>query len=210
MPNRFSRWLTRLNSFQLSCSVMSRSLQPRGLQHTRPPCLSPTPGAYSNSCPFSQWYHPTISSSVIPFSSCSQSFPALGSFRMSELFTSGGQSTGVSVSTSVLPLNIQDWFPLGYWLDLLAVQGTLESRLQHHSSKASTLRGSAFFTVQLSHPYMTTGKTIALTRQTLVGKVTYQLFNILSRLVTAFLPKSKHILISGLQSHLQWFWNSRK
>ena len=109
---------------------------------------------------------------------------------MSPLFASGGQSIGVSASASVLPMNIQDGFPLEWTgLDLLAVQGTLKSLLQHHGSKASILRCSAFFTVQLSHPYMTTGKTIALTRRTFVGKVMSLLFNMLSRLVITFLPK---------------------
>ena len=144
---------------------MSDSLQPHGSQHIRPPCPSPTHGVYSNSCPFSQGCHPTISSSVVPFSSHLQSFSASGSFQMNQLFASSGQSIGVSASTSVLPMNIQDWFPLG-WTDLLAVQQTLKSLLQHHSSKASILRCSAFFIVQLSHPYMTTGKTIALIRWT--------------------------------------------
>ena len=118
-----------------------------------------TPGVYSNSCPLSRWCHPTISSSVIPFSSCLHSFPASGSFPRSQFFTSGGQIIGVSASASVLPMNIQDWFPVRTdWLDLLAVQGTLKSLLQHHTSKASILRPSAFFIVQLSHPYMTNGK----------------------------------------------------
>ena len=98
-------------SLQFSHSVMSYSLRPHGLQHIRLPCPSPTPGAYPNSCPSSQWCHPTISSSVIPLSSCLQSFPASGSFQMSQFFTSGGQSIGVSAS--VLPMNIQDWIPLG-------------------------------------------------------------------------------------------------
>ena len=101
-------------SIQFSHSVVSDSLQPQGLQHTRPPCPSSTPGAYSNSCPLSQWCHPTISSSVIPFSSCLQSFPAPGSSPMSQFFASGGQSTGVSASTLVLPMNTQDWSPLGW------------------------------------------------------------------------------------------------
>ena len=114
---------------------------------------------------------------------------------MSQLFASGGQSTGVSASTSVLPMNTQDG-----WLDLLAVQGTLKSLLQHHSSIASVLQLSAFFIVQLSHPYMTTGKTIALTRLTFVGKVMSLLFNMLSRLVITFLPRSKRLLISWLHS----------
>ena len=107
-------------SVQFSQSVMSDSFRPHELQHTRPPCPSPTPGVYPNSCPLSQWYHPTISSSVIPFSSRPQSFPASGSFQMSQLFTSGGQTIGVSSSTSVLPMNTQDWFPLGWtgWISL--------------------------------------------------------------------------------------------
>ena len=99
-------------SVQFSHSVMSDSLRPHGLQHTRPPCPSPIPTAYSNWCPSSQWCHPTISSSVFPFSSCPQSFPESGSFPMSQLFTSGGQTMGVSASPSVLPMNIQDWSPL--------------------------------------------------------------------------------------------------
>ena len=165
------------------------------------------PGVYSNSCPSSQWCHPTISSSVVPFSSCLQSFPASGSFQMCQLFISGGQSIGVSVSASVFPVNTRDWSPLGWtgW-SLLAVQGTLKSLLQHHSSKATILQCSAFFMVQLSHPYMTTGKTIALTRWTFVGQVMSLLFNMLSRLVVTFLPRSKHLLISWLQTpNLRWF-----
>ena len=93
---------------------MSDSLQPHGLQHARPACPTPTPGVYSNSCPLSRWCHPTISSSVIPFSFCPQSFPTSGSFPKSQLFASGGQSIGVSASSSVLPMNIQDWFPLAW------------------------------------------------------------------------------------------------
>ena len=120
---------------------------------------------------------------------------------MSQLFTSGSQSIGVSASTSVLPMNIQDLiFSRMDWLDLLAVQGTLNSLLQHHSSKASILWRSAFFMVQFSHSYMTTGKTIALTRWTFVGKVMSLLFNMLLRLVINFLPRNKHLLISWLQS----------
>ena len=108
------------SSVQFSCSVMSYSLWPPGLQHARRPGPSPTPGTYSNSCPSSWWCHPTISSSVIPFSSCLQSFPASGSFLRSQFFASGGQSIGVSASESVLPMNIQDWFPLGWtgWISL--------------------------------------------------------------------------------------------
>ena len=108
------------SAVQFSCSVVSDSLWPHGLQHTRPPCPSPTPGVYSNSCPLSGWCHPAISSSVIPFSSHLQSFPASGSFEMSQLFTSRGQSIGVSASASVLPMNIQDRFSLGLtiWVSL--------------------------------------------------------------------------------------------
>ena len=136
------------DSVQFSHSVMSDSLQPHGLQHARPPCPSPTPGVYSNSCPLSRWCHPAISSSVVPFSSCPQSFPASGSFQMSQFFTSGGQSIGVSALISVLPMNIQDWFPSG-WTGWISLQS--KSLLQHHSSKASILQLSASFIVQLYH-----------------------------------------------------------
>ena len=152
-------------------SVASNSLQPHESLHTRPPCPSPTARVYPNPWTLNHWWHPTISSSVIPFSSCPQSFPASGSFQMSQLFTSGSQSIGVSASIS--PSNehpVLISFRMD-WLDLLAVQGTLKSLLQHHSSKASILQCSAFFIVQLSHPYMTNGKTIALARWTFVDKV---------------------------------------
>ena len=142
---------------------MSNSLWPRGLQHARTPCLSPTLGVYSDSCPLSQRCHPTISSSVVPFSSHLQSFPASGYFQMSQFFVSGGQSIGVS-SFSISPSNEYSGlisFRID-WLDLLAVQGTPKSLLQHHSSKASILQCLGFFMVQLSHPYMTTGKTMTL------------------------------------------------
>ena len=111
---------TSFSSVQFSRSVMSDSLWPHEPQHNRPPCPSPTPGVHPNPCPLSRWCHPTISSSAIPFSSCPQSFPASGSFPMSQLFTSGGQSIGVSASASVLPMNIQDWSPLGWtgWISL--------------------------------------------------------------------------------------------
>ena len=123
------------------------------LQPARLPCPLPRPRACSNSCPSSWWCHPTISSSVIHFSACLQSFPASRSFQTSQLFTSGGQSIGVSASASVLPMNIQDWIPVKIdWFDLIAVQGTLKCLIQHHSSKASILRHSAFFMVQVSHP----------------------------------------------------------
>ena len=169
---------------------MSDSLKPHELQHTSAPCPSPTPRAYSNSCPLSWWCYPSISSSVVPFSSCPQSFPASGSFQMNQLFASVGQSIGVSASTSVLPMNTQDWFPLG-WTGWISLQFKgFSSLLQHHSSKASILRRSAFFTVQLLCLYMTTGKTIALTRRIFVDKVMSLLLNVLSRLVITFLPRS--------------------
>ena len=112
--------VSHFTSLHLSRSVMSDSLWPHEPQHTRPPCPSPTPGVHPNSCPLSRSCHPTISSSVVPFSSCAQSFPASGSFHMSQLFASGGQSIGVSASTSVLPMNTQDWSPLGWtgWISL--------------------------------------------------------------------------------------------
>ena len=143
---------------------MSDSLWPRGLQHTRFPCPSPTPGACLNSCLWSQWCHPTISFSVVPFSSCLQSFLASGSFPMSQFFTSGGQSIwSFSISPSnefseLISFRI-DWF------DLLAIQVTFKILLQHHSSKASILQQLVLSIVQLSHPYLTTGKTVSLTRQ---------------------------------------------
>ena len=177
---------------------MSDSLQPHELQHARPPCPSPTPGVYSNTCPLSQWCHPIISSSVIPFSSCLQTFPATGYFQMSQFFTSGGQSIGVSASTSVLPMNIQDWFPLG-WTGWISLQSKGLARIFSNT----TVQKHQFLGAQLSlqsNSHMITGKTIALIRWTFVGKVMSLLFNMLSRLVITFLPRSKHLLISGLQS----------
>ena len=168
---RKHHYYVKKRAVQFSCSVASNSLPPHGLQHARPPCPSPTPGAYSNSCPSSWWCHPTISSSIVPFSSRLPSFPASGSFPMSQFFTSGGQSIGISASASVLPMNIQDWSPLG-WTGWISLQSKgFSSLLQHYNSKASILWRSAFFMVQFSHPYMTTGETIALTRWTFVGKI---------------------------------------
>ena len=189
------------SSVQFNCSVMSDSLQSRGLQHARPPCPSPTPGVYSNSCPLSLWYHPAISSSVIPFSSCLQFFPASGSFqnksvlhiRWPKYWSFGFNISPSSEYSGLTSFSME-------WLDLLAAQRTLKSLLQHHSSKAPTLQHSAFFIVQLSPPYMTTAKTIALTRWTFVGKVMSPLFNMPSKLVITFLPRSKRLLISWLQS----------
>ena len=204
-----SKSLDDLCITSVCCSVLPSSLRPHRLQHTRLPCPSPTPGVYSNSCPSSPWCHPTISSSVIPFS-CLHSFPASESFPMSQFFASGGQSIGVSVSASVLPMNIHNWFSLRIdCFGLLAVQGTLKSLPQCYSSKASILQCSDFFITQLSHPYVTTGKTIALARWTFVGKVMSLLFNMLFRLAITFLPRSKRLLI-GCCHHLQWFWSPPK
>ena len=186
--------------FSLSLSHVN-SLRSHGLQHAKLPWPSPSPGVCSNSCPLRSC-HPTISSSVTPFSSYLQYFPAPGSFPMSWLFASGGQSIGASASASVLPMNILGWFPFKTdWFDLLAVQGILKSLLQHNS-KASVLQCPAFFMVQLSHLYMTTGKTTALAIWTFVSKVMSLLFNTLSRFVRAFLPRSNHLLISWLQPPL--------
>ena len=173
----------KFSSVQFIHSVMSDSLQPHGLQHVRLPCPSPTPRADSNSCPLSWWCHPTILSSVIPFSSCLQSFSASRSFPMNQFFTSGGQTPKYwSFSFSINPSN--ELFRTSFrvdWFGLVAVQGTLKSLLQHHTSKASIVWCSAFFTVQLSHLHMTTGKTIALTRWAFVGKVMSLFFSVLSR-----------------------------
>ena len=179
---------------QFSHLVVSDILRPHELKHTMSPCPSPTPGVYPNSCPLSQWCHSTISSSVVPFSSCPQSFPALGSFQMSQLFVSGGQNIGVSDSTSVLPMNTQDSSPLG-WTGWISLQSKGLSRVFSNTTvqRHQTLQCSAFFKVQLSHPYMTTGKTIALTRWTFAGKVMFLLFNMLPRFVIAFLPRSKRL-----------------
>ena len=143
-------WLRKKKSFhfssiQFSCSVVSDSLQPHGLQHRRPRCPSPTPGACSNSSPLSQWCHPTISSSVIPFSSCLQSFPASGYFLVNQLLVSGGQSIRASASSSVLPINIQDWFPLG-----LTVWISLQSKGLSRVFYNTTAQKHQFFSTQLS------------------------------------------------------------
>ena len=135
-------WDGSVSSVQFSHSVVSDSLRSHGLQHTRLPCPSPTPGAHSNSCPLSQCCHPTISSSVIPFSSCLQSFPASGSFQMSQFFESGGQSIGVSAIASVLPMNIQDWFPLE-WI-------FLQSKRLSRVFSNTTVQKHQFFSTQLS------------------------------------------------------------
>ena len=146
---------------------MSDSLRPHESQQARPPCHHQLPEFIQTHVPSSRWCHPAISSSLVPFSSCPQSLPASGSFPMSQLFTWGGQSIAVSASASVLPVNTQAWSPLG-WTGWISLQSKGLSRV---FSNTTILRHSAFFTVQLSHPYMTTEKTIALTRWTFIGKV---------------------------------------
>ena len=179
----------QFSEFQFSRSVVSNSLQPRELQQTRPPCPSPTPGVHQNSCALNWWCYPAISSSAVPFSSCPQSLPTSRFFQ----WVNSSYEVAKILEFQLKHQSFQ-WTPglISFrmdWLDHLA--GTLKSLLQHHSSKASILWRSAFITVQLSHPYMTTGKPIALTRRTLVGKVRSLLFNMLFRLVITFLPRSK-------------------
>ena len=171
-------------------------LQPHGSQHARPPCPSPSPGVHSDSRPPSQWCHTAISSLVVPFSSCPQSLLAAESFPMSQLFTWGGQSTGVSTLASFLPKISQSWSP-SEWIGWISLQSKGLSRVFSNTTvQKHQLFGAQLFIVQLSHPSMTTGKTIALTRQTLVGKAMSLLLNILFRLVITFLPRSKHLSIS--------------
>ena len=170
-----------------SCSVMSNSFQPHRLQHTSLPCPSPSPGAYSNSHPFSQWCHPTVPPSVAPLSSCLQSFPSIRVFSNESALCIRWPKYW-SFSFSISPSNEHSgliFFQID-WFDLLVVQGILKSLLQHHSSKASIHQQSAFCMVHLSHPHMTTGKTTALTRRTSVSKVTSLLFNMLCMLSQLF------------------------
>ena len=190
----------KLASVQFSYLVMSNSLWPHGLQHTRLPCPSPTPGVCSNSCPLSWWCHPP---------SCPLLSPSPSAFSLSQqqgLFLSVSSWNQVAkVLELQLSISSSNECPglISFridWFDIVAVQGTLKSLLQHHSSKASILQCSAFFMVQLSNPHMTTRKTTALTTWTFVGKVISLLFNMLSRLVIAFLSRSKRLLSSWLQS----------
>ena len=178
---------------------MSDSLQPHGLQHARLLCPSLSAGVCSNSYPLSQWCYLTISSSATLFSFCLQFFPASGSFLMSRLFASGGQSIGASASASSPSHRYSGLISFRIdWFDLLAVQRTLKSLLYHHSLKSLILWCSAFFMVRLSDLFTTTGETIVLTILTFVGKMMSLLFNILSRFAIVFLPKSKYLLISWL------------
>ena len=189
-----------------SHKVTSESLWPHGLQHIRLPSpLSQSLLKLTSVEAVMSSNHLIICHSL---PSCLQSFPTSGSFPVSQLFTSSVQSIGASASASVQdPVNIQGWFPLG--LTGLISLLSKESLLQHHSSEASVLWQPAFFMVQLPHPYRTTGKTIPLAIWTFVGKVMSLLFNMLSRFVIAFLPRSKHLLI-GCSHCLQWVWRPRK
>ena len=173
----YKNGILQFSSVQFSCSLMYDSLRPHGLQHTRPPGPSPTPRIYSDSCPLSQWCHPTISSSVVPLLLPPSILPSIRVFS-NESVLHIRLPKYWSFSFSISPSNEYSGlisFRMD-WLDLLTVQETLKSLLQHHSSKASSLWGSAFFMVELSYPYMTTGKTIALSRQTFVGKIISLLF----------------------------------
>ena len=184
---------------QFSSVIQSFQLFAAPWTAARLPCPSPNPEACSNSCPSSQWYHSTISSSVISFSSCLQSCPASGSFQR----VSSSHQVAKVLEFELQHQSFQWIFRTDFlwidWFDLLAVQGTFKSLLQHHSSKISILWHSAFFIVQFSHPYMTTGKTIVLTKWTF-DKIMSLLFNMLSRFLTAFPLRSKHLLTSWLQS----------
>ena len=185
----------KLLSVQFSHSVVSDSLRPHELQLTRPLCPSPTPGVYPNSSPSSRWYHPAICHPLLLLPPIPPNIRVFSNestlhMRWPKYWSS---SFSISPSNEHLPMNTQDWSPLG-WTGWIPLQSkglkSPSNTLQHHSSKSSILQHSAFFTVQLSHPYMTTGKTIALTRWTFVGKVMSLLFNMLSRLVITFLPRS--------------------
>ena len=187
---------SQFSSVQFSRSVVSDSLQPQELQHARPPCPSQTPRVYSNPCPSTRWGHPAIPSFVGPFSSCPQSLPASGSFPVSQPFAWGGQSIGVSTTASDLPMNTQGLSPSG-WTGWISLQSKGLSRVFSNI----TVQKHQFFGIQLSlQSNSNTWKTITLTRWTFVGKVMSLIFNMLSRLVITFLPGSKHLLISWLQS----------
>jgi len=193
--NPFPAWLEQFSSVQFKRPVVSNSLQPHGLQHARLTCPSPTPKAYSYSCPSSQWCYPTISSSVIPFSSRLQSFPT-SQWVMSWFCNESVLRIRWPKYWSLI---IQDWFPLGWagWISLQSRDSQECSPTPQFKSINSSVLN--LLIVQLSHPYMTTGKTIALTRQTFVGKVMFLLFNMLSRLVIVFLASIKSLLTSWLQ-----------
>ena len=180
-----------VSSVQFRHSVVSESLWPHESQHARPPCPSPTTGVHSNLCPLSQWCHPAISSSIVPFSSCPQSLPASGSFPMSQLFAKGGQSIVVSALASVLPMNTQDWSPLG-WTGWISLQPKRLSRVFSNT----TVQNLQFFGAELSSQSNSYIHTWPLEKPKpwldgpFFGKVVSLLFNILSRLVITFLPRS--------------------
>ena len=187
---------------------MSDSLWPHGLQHARPPCPSPTPGVYSNSCPSSWWYYPTISSSVVPF--CLQSFPASGTFLMSQFFASGGQSIGISASATVLPKNIQDWFPLG-WTDWIFLQSKGLSRVFSNT----TAQKHQFFGIHLSLWSNSHIRTWLLEKPQLLYRpflAMSLLFNTLSRFVCHSFSSKKQVSFNFMAAvtNLQWFWSPRK
>ena len=203
-----SKHIQNFSSVHFSHSVVSDSLQHHEPQHARPPCPSPTPRVYSNPCPLSRWCHTSPPSALLLLPSI---FPNIRVFS-SESALHIRWPKYWSFSFNISPSNEHPGL-ISFrmeWLDRLAVQGTLKSLLQHHSSKASILWCSAFFTVQLSHPYTTTGKTIALTRWTFDDKVMSLLFNMPSRLVITFLPRSKRFLISWLQSPSAVIWEPIK
>ena len=193
------------SSVQFSRSVVCDSLRPYESQHVKPPCPSPSPGVHSNSCPLMPSNHLILCSPLLLLPSV---FPSIRVFSNAlALHIRWPEYWSFSISPSNEHSGLISFRK--DWLDLLAVQGTFRSLLQHNS-KASILQHSAFFIVQLSHPYMTTGKTIALTRWTFVGKVMSPLFNMLSRLVITFLPRGKPLLFHGCSHHLQWFWSPPK
>ena len=187
---------------------MSDSFRPHGLQHAKLPCPSPSPGACSNACPLSWWCHPTISSSVVPFSSHPQSFPASGSFQMSQLFASGGRSTGVSVSTSVLPTNTQDWSDLlknGLFGSPCSPRDSQESSPTPQFKSINSLV-LIFLIVQYSHPYMTTGKTIKKVEHCGVGKDSCKSLGLQGISNQSILKEiSPEYSLEGLRLNLQYF-----
>ena len=207
----FSRKLPTVLHHIRSVAQSCPTLRPHELQHTRPPCPSPTPRVHPNSCSSSQWCHPAISSSVVPFSFCPQSLPASESFPMSQLFTWGGQSTAVSALASFLPKKSQGWSP-SEWTGWISLQSKGLSRVFSNT----TVQKHQFFGTKPSsqsnfhiHTWPQE-KTITLIRQTFVGKVMSLLLNMLSRLVITFLPRSKRLLISWLQSPSEAILEPRK
>ena len=196
--------------FLCNQSVLFNSFWPCGLQHSRFPYISLSPAVCSNSCPLYQWCHPTISPSVASFSSCLLSFPETGSFPMSWLFVLCGQSIGTSASASVLPRNTQGWFPLGL-TGLISLLSKAFSRVFSNTiAQEHQFFPACPFMVQLSHPYITTGKTMALTIWTFVHKTMSLFLKMMSSFLLAFLLRSNRLLISWLQSLSTMIWSPRK